>query len=60
MALQICQVMIIALQYKSWMFGVPFDGDGNVFCNNHVVVKNMSIPELTLMKRHNAINYCLV
>jgi hypothetical protein len=32
----------------------------NVFCNNHVVVKNMSIPELTLMKRHNAINYHLV
>ena len=30
------------------------------FCDNHGVVKNVSIPELTLLKRHNAINYHLV
>ncbi len=42
------------------MFGVPIDGPANVLCDNHSVVKNMSILELTLMKRHNAINYHLV
>ena len=29
----------------------------NVFCGNQGVVRNASIPELTLMKKHNAINY---
>jgi hypothetical protein len=39
------------------MFGVESDGPANLFCDNHVVVKNVSIPELTFMKKHNAINY---
>jgi hypothetical protein len=39
------------------MFGVPIDGLANVFCDNRGVVKNASIPKLTLMKKHNAINY---
>jgi hypothetical protein len=39
------------------MFGVEVDGPANVFCDNHGVVKNVSIPESTLMKKHNAINY---
>jgi hypothetical protein len=39
------------------MFGVPIDGLANVFCDNRGVVKNASIPESTLMKKHNAINY---
>ena len=39
------------------MFGVPIEGPANVFCDNRGVVKNVSIPESTLMKRHNAINY---
>jgi hypothetical protein len=42
------------------MFGVPIEGLANVFCDNHGVVKNVSIPELTLMKKHNAINYHVV
>jgi hypothetical protein len=39
------------------MFGVPIDGPANVFCDNQGVMKNASIPESTLMKKHNAINY---
>jgi hypothetical protein len=39
------------------MFGVPIEGPMNVFCDNRGVVKNDSILESTLMKKHNAINY---
>ena len=39
------------------MFGVPIDGPANVFCDNDGVVKNTTIPELMLAKKHNAINY---
>ena len=47
----------MALRYKIRMFGVPIEGPCNVFCDNSGVVKNASIPESTLMKKHNAINY---
>jgi hypothetical protein len=56
-ALQICKELIVAMHYKLRMFGVEVDGPANVFCDNHGVVKNISIPELMLMKNHNAINY---
>ena len=56
-ALRICKEMIVALRYKLWMFGIPIEGPANVFCDNRGVVKNVSIPESTLMKKHNAINY---
>ena len=36
---------------------MPIDGAANVFCDNRGVVKNASIPESTLQKKHNAINY---
>ena len=39
------------------MFGVPISGPANVFCDNCGVVKNLSIPNLTLIKKHNMINY---
>ena len=52
-ALRICKEMIVALQYKLQMFGVPIDGPANVLCDNCGVVKNVSIPESTLMKKHN-------
>jgi hypothetical protein len=39
------------------MFGVPIDGPANVLRDKHGVVKNVSVPESTLMKKHNAINY---
>ena len=47
----------MALRYKLRMFGVLVDGPANVFCDNRGVVRNVSIPESTLMKKHNAINY---
>jgi hypothetical protein len=56
-ALRICKELIVALRYKLRMFGVPVEGPANVFCDNRGVVKNASIPESTLAKKHNAINY---
>jgi hypothetical protein len=56
-ALRICKELIVAICYKLRMFGVEDDGPANVFCDNHGVVKNVSILELTLMKKHNAIYY---
>ncbi|KAL7530471.1 hypothetical protein ACHAXR_003513 [Thalassiosira sp. AJA248-18] len=41
--------------------GVPLKGQTNVHCDNLVgVVKNTSIPESTLSKKHNSINYHVV
>lgn len=56
-ACRICKELIVGLHYKLRMFGIPIDGPANVFCDNRGVVKNLSIPESTLMKKHNAINY---
>jgi hypothetical protein len=50
-ALQICKELIVALRYKLHMFGVLIEGPANVFCDNRGVVKNVSIPESTLMKK---------
>ena len=49
--------MIVALCYKLRMFDVPMDGPANVLCDNNGVVKNTTIPESMLPKKHNAINY---
>ena len=38
----------------------PIDGHANVFCDNQGVVKNASLPESTLSKKPNAINYHVV
>ena len=56
-ALWIANDLLMALLYKIRMFGVPIDGPANVFCDNSGVVKNTSIQESTLVKKHNAINY---
>ena len=56
-ALRIAKDLLVALRYKLRMFGVPIDGPANVFCDNNGVVKNASIPQSTLSKKHNAINY---
>jgi hypothetical protein len=37
--------------------GVPIDGSTKVYCDNESVVKTTTHPELTLKKKHNAINY---
>jgi len=49
--------LIEALRYKLRMFGVPIDGETNVFCDNEAVVKNVSAPESVLRKKHHAIAY---
>ena len=56
-ALRTARDLIIAMRYKLRMFGVPIDGPAQVFCDNQGVVKNTSIPESVLTKKHNAINY---
>ena len=56
-ALRTARDMIIALRYKLRMFGVPLEGPAQVFCDNQGVVKNTSVPESVLTKKHNAVNY---
>ena len=55
-ALRIAKEMIVGLRYKLRMFGVPLQGPANVYCDNQGVVKNASLPESTLSKKHNSIN----
>jgi hypothetical protein len=45
------------LRYKIRMFGIPLDGPTNGFCDNESVVRNATIPESTLQKKHNSIAY---
>lgn len=49
--------MIEALRYKLRMFGVPFEGPTNIFCDNEAVCKNCSTPASTLKKKHLSISY---
>ena len=37
-----------------------YDGPADVYCDNQGVVKNTSIAESTLSKKHNAVNYHIV
>ena len=48
---------IEALRYKLRMFGIPIEGSTNVFCDNEVVFKNMTMPDSTLKKKHTSICY---
>jgi hypothetical protein len=59
-ALRNARDLVVALRYKLRMFGVPIVGPANVLCDNQGVVKNASLPESALSKRHNAINYHVV
>ena len=56
-AMRLAKEMIVALRYKLRMFGVPINGPANVFCDNEGVVKNTSIPESVLNKKHLSIAY---
>ena len=56
-AMRIAKEMIVALRYKLRMFGIPVEGPANVFCDNEGVVKNTSIPESVLSKKHLSIAY---
>jgi hypothetical protein len=56
-ALRIAVELIKAQRYKLRMMGVPIDGPCTLFCDNEAAVKNSTIPESTLKKKHNAIAY---
>jgi hypothetical protein len=56
-ALRNARDLIVALRYKLRMFGIPIHGPAKTYCDNQGVVKNASIPESVLSKKHNAINY---
>jgi hypothetical protein len=49
--------MIEGLRYKLCMMGIPIDGPTSVFCDNAAVVRNSTVPESVLKKKHNAIAY---
>ncbi len=59
-AMRIARDQISALQIKLKCFGVPIDGATNLICDNNAVVKNISLPESTLAKKHNAINFHII
>ena len=59
-AMRIARDMIVALRYKLRSFGIPVLGPARVHCDNQGVVKNTSLPESQLSKKHNAVNYHLV
>jgi hypothetical protein len=56
-AMRIAVELIEGLRYKLRMFGIPIDCPTNVFCDNEAVTKNVTLPESTLKKKHNAIAY---
>lgn len=56
-ALRTARDMVVAMRYKLRMFGIPIAGPAHVFCDNQGVVKNVSIPESVITKKHNAVNY---
>ena len=58
--MRIAKDLISALRIKLKCFGIPLSGPTNVFCDNNGVVQNTSIPESTLSKKHNAINYHII
>ena len=55
-ATQIAKELIVRLQHKLRMFGVLIDGPTDICCDNQEIVKNTSLPESTLAKKHNAVN----
>jgi hypothetical protein len=59
-AARIARDLIVSLRIKLRKFGCPIAGPAIVFCDNQGVVKNASLPESTLSKKHNAINYHVV
>ena len=49
--------LVTAIRYKLRMFGVPFDGPTDMFCNNEAVYKNSSTPESVLQNKHHSVAY---
>jgi hypothetical protein len=59
-AMRIACNMVSALRIKLKCFGIPLQGPSNVLGDKNSVVKNVSIPESTLSKKHNSINYHII
>ena len=49
--------VIVELRNKLNSVGVPLKGPTVIYCYNQGVVKNTIVPEYTLNKKHNSINY---
>jgi hypothetical protein len=56
-ALRIAVELIEGLRYKLRMMGVPIDGSCTTICENETAVKNSTVPESTLRRKHNLIAY---
>ena len=56
-ALKLTVDLVIALQYKLRMFGVPLKGSTDMLCENEAVIKNTSTPESVLRKKYHSIAY---
>ena len=56
-ATKIAVDLTVALRYKLCMFGIPLDGEANMFVDNQSVALNATIPSSTLKKKHNSIAY---
>ncbi|KAL7460175.1 hypothetical protein ACHAXS_000637 [Conticribra weissflogii] len=59
-AMWVARDLTLALHIKLRMFGVPINAPAGFLIDNNGVMTNSSIPELTLNKKHNAINYHIV
>ena len=59
-ALRMVRDGIVEMRIKLKAIGVPLLGLANVYCDNQGVVKNTSVPESTLSKEHNSINFHIV
>ena len=49
-----------SLRYKLRMFGIPIEGESDVYCDNQSVVNSGTRPECVLSKKHLAICYHIV
>ena len=56
-ALRNATELIRSLRYKLRSFGVPIDGEANIFCDNDAVVKTTSSADATLKKKHCSVSY---
>ena len=56
-ALKLAVELVISLQYKLRMFGVPLEGPTNMLYEKYSVLKKKSTPESVFRKKHHSIAY---
>jgi hypothetical protein len=56
-ALRTAVEQIISLRYKLRMMGIPILTPCLTLCDNETMIRNSTVPESTLKKKHNAIAY---